>query len=163
MIYDDTNDCYYCSQGYPLESIGIKTRRSPNGYISTRNIYRCKFCKGCPQKSKCIKGANWKTLEDDRFKTIEVSRTFERQRRECLQRITSDEGILLRLNRSIQAEGSFANLKWDRGFRRFLCRGSSNVYAECVLLAISHNIEKLHNKIQNGTTRTYLHCIEKIS
>lgn len=163
MIYDDTNDCYYCSQGYPLESIGIKTRRSQNGYISTRNIYRCKFCKGCPQKGKCIKGANWKTPEDERFKTIEVSRTFERQRTECLQRITSDEGILLRLNRSIQAEGSFANLKWDRGFRRFLCRGSSNVYAECVLLAISHNIEKLHNKIQNGTTRTYLHCIEKIS
>ena len=114
-------------------------------------------------KNRCIKGNHWKVPESERFKSLEVSRRFERQRAESLKRITSQQGIILRINRSIQSEGSFADLKWDRGFRRFLCRGSSNVYAECVLLAISHNIEKLHNKIQHGKTREHLHCEEKVA
>jgi len=39
------------------------------------------------------------------------------------KKITSDEGILLRVNRSIQAEGTFAFAKEDMDFRRFLTRG----------------------------------------
>ena len=163
MIYDVEKDCYICSQGCILTAVGTRQRKTASGYISTKTIYQCKECTGCPVKDKCIRGNHWKTPEKDRFKVLEVSRKFERQRAECLQRITSEQGILLRINRSIQAEGSFADLKWDRGFRRFLCRGNANVYAECVLLAISHNIEKLHNKIQHGTVGTHLHCIDKIA
>lgn len=163
MIYDAENDCYICSQGCLLSAIGIRQRKSASGYTSKRTIYQCNDCKDCPVKGKCIKGSNWKIAEEERVKSLEISRTFEEQRKECLERITSNQGILLRINRSIQAEGSFADLKWDRGFRRFLCRGNANVYAECVLLAISHNIEKLHHKIQRGTIGTHLHCIDKIA
>lgn len=163
MIYDAENDRYICSQGCILSAVGTRQRKTTSGYISEKTVYQCSDCKGCPVKSRCIKGNNWKIPEDERFKSLEVSRAFEDQRKECLERITSDQGILLRINRSIQAEGSFADLKWDRGFRRFLCRGNANVFAECVLLAISHNIEKLHNKIQNGTVGTHLHCEDKIA
>lgn len=34
---------------------------------------------------------------------------------------------------------------------------------KCVLLAISHNIEKLHNKIQHGKTGEHLHCEDKVA
>ncbi len=163
MVYDSERDCYYCSQGHPLFAMATKQRKTASGYISTKTVYKCADCTGCPVKDKCIKGNHFKTPVDERFKSLEVSRKFERQRAECLQRISSKQGILLRINRSIQAEGSFADLKWDRGFRRFLCRGNANVYAECVLLAISHNIEKLHNKIQRGTVGIHLHCIDKIA
>jgi hypothetical protein len=61
------------------------------------------------------------------------------------------------MNRSIQAEGSFAELKQDMGFRRFLSRGKENVLAESILLAMAHNINKLHNKIQSERTGTHLH------
>nr|WP_324613902.1 transposase [Mediterraneibacter catenae] len=40
-----------------------------------------------------------------------------------MERITSEEGILLRVNRSIQSEGIFGDLKEDTGFRRFRYRG----------------------------------------
>lgn len=163
MVYDSERDCYYCSQGHPLFAMATKQRKTASGYISTKTVYKCADCTGCPVKDKCIKGNHFKTPVDERFKSLEVSRKFERQRAECLQRISSKQGILLRINRSIQAEGSFADLKWDRGFRRFLCRGNAKVYAECVLLAISHNIEKLHNKIQRGTVGIHLHCIDKIA
>lgn len=163
MVYDEEKDCYRCSQGNLLKAAGSKQRQTASGYIATKVIYKCSDCTDCPVKGRCIKGNHWKVPESERFKSLEVSRRFERQRAESLKRITSKQGIILRINRSIQSEGSFADLKWDRGFRRFLCRGSSNVYAECVLLAISHNIEKLHNKIQHGKTGAHLHCEEKVA
>lgn len=163
MIYDRENDCYYCNQGKSLKAAGSRQKQTATGYRITKTTYRCDDCVQCPVKSKCIKGNHWKIPENERHKTLEVSRKFERQRAESLKRITSQQGIILRINRSIQSEGSFADLKWDRGFRRFLCRGNSNVYAECVLLAISHNIGKLHSKIQRGKTGVYLHCKDKVA
>ena len=161
MIYDAENDCYICNQGHCLEAVRTRQVKSRTGYVSTKTIYQCANCAGCPVQDKCIKGNHWKKPAGERRKSLEISRKFERQRAESLERITSDFGILLRLNRSIQAEGSFTNMKWDRGFHRFLCRGNANVYAECVLLAISHNIEKLHHKIQRGITGVHLHCLGK--
>ena len=72
------------------------------------------------------------------------------------ERIISDEGVLYRMNRSILAEGSFGDIKQDMQFRRYLSKGSANVLAESTLLAIARNINKLHNKIQNGKTGTHL-------
>ena len=69
-----------------------------------------------------------------------------------MKRIISSEGALYRMNRSIQAEGSFGDLKQDMQFRRYLSKGASNVLAESTLLTIARNINKLHNKIQNGKT-----------
>ena len=60
------------------------------------------------------------------------------------------------MNRSIQAEGSFANIKEDMGFRRYLYRGKENVTAQSILLAIGYNINKLHHKIQTGRTGRHL-------
>ena len=78
------------------------------------------------------------------------------------ERIISDEGVLYRMNRSIQAEGSFGDIKQDMQFRRYLSKGSANVLAESTLLAIARNINKLHNKIQNGKTGTHLFPLKSV-
>ncbi len=103
-----------------------------------------------------IKGNNCKTPMEERTKTLQVAKTFLKYRKEDLERILSDEGILLRTNRSIQAEGSFGDLKQDMQFRRYLSKGTSNVLAESTLLAMAQNMNKLHNKIQKGRTGTHL-------
>ena len=82
-------------------------------------------------------------------------------RKEDLKRIISELGGELRMNRSIQAEGSFGDLKPDSGFRRFLCRGTVNVKTEDILLALAHNMRKLHNKIQADRTGTHLFPLKK--
>ncbi|MDY4251080.1 transposase, partial [Clostridium sp.] len=89
------------------------------------------------------------------------SKKFNRQRKEDLERILSDEGCLLRMNRSIQAEGSFAQVKQDMNFRRFMCRGQRNVLAESTLLAMAHNINKMHRKIQLDRTGKHLFEVKK--
>ncbi len=65
------------------------------------------------------------------------------------------------MNRSIQVEGSFAQVKQDMNFRRFMCRGQRNVLAESILLAMAHNINKMHRKIQFDRTAKHLFELEK--
>ena len=71
-------------------------------------------------------------------------------------RIKSPEGIILRVNRSIQAEGAFAQTKGNLSFRRFLSRGRANILVEAMLLAMAHNMTCLHNKIQSGKEDRHL-------
>ena len=85
-----------------------------------------------------------------------VSKKMKENRQETWERITSEYGTQLRMNRSIQVEGSFANIKKDRGFRRYLYRGKANVTAQSILLAIGYNINKLHYKIQAGRIGQHL-------
>ena len=137
-----------------------KNMTADAGYVSEKTIYKCEDCNGCPYKSECIKGNNCKTPLEERTKTLQVAKTFLKHRKEDLDRILSEEGILFRTNRSIQAEGSFGDLKQDMQFRRYLSKGNANVLAESTLLAMARNINKLHNKIQNGRTGTHLFSIK---
>lgn len=162
MQYIETEDFYICQNNKKLKVDGIKLRKSKTGYISEKTIYTCEDCSNCSYKSSCIKGNNSKIPLEQRTKKFETSKKFNIQRKETLERITTDEGCLLRINRSIQVEGSFANMKKDMNFRRFMCRGQNNVLAESILLALAQNINKLHNKIQYNRTGKHLFKPKKI-
>lgn len=156
MDYDEENDSYICKNGKQLSFTHLRRSKSKTGYVSVKTIYQCKEFKDCPYKKECIKGNNCKTPIEERNKVLSVAKTFLKYREEDLERILSDEGILLRINRSIQAEGSFGELKQDMQFRRYLSRGTSNVLAESILLAMAKNVNKLHNKIQKGKMGRHL-------
>ena len=159
MSYDKENDFYICSSGKKLVATGIKFSKSKTGYRSEKTCYTCEDCTQCPTKSKCIKGNSKKPLEE-RTKHLEVSKLFQQKREAAITRILSDEGKECRMNRSIQSEGAFGEIKQDMGFRRFLCKGKKNILAECILLGLAHNVNKLHNKIQSERCSTYLHPLK---
>lgn len=156
MEYDKISDFYTCKNNRKLTVSHIRHNKTKTGYVSEKTIYTCENCSDCPCKSDCIKGNNCKTPLGERTKVLQVAKTFIKHRKEDLERIISDERVLYRMNRSIQAEGSFGDIKQDIQFRRYLSKGTANVLAESTLLAIARNINKLHNKIQNGKTGTYL-------
>ena len=52
-------------------------------------------------------------------KTGEITPAYDTLLAENQDRLISDTGIQLRMNRSIQVEGAFGVLKQDLGFRRF--------------------------------------------
>lgn len=161
MEYDRESDTYTCHNGKILEAVRVKTDRTKTGYERETTIYTCQDCSGCPYKKECIKGNHSKTPLEERNKNLYISKKFIQYRSEDLERITSEEGCELRMNRSIQVEGSFGDIKQDMGFRRFLCRGMQNVKAECILLALAHNVRKLHKKIQGGRTGSHLFALKK--
>lgn len=156
MEYDKISDFYTCKNNRKLTVSHIRHNKTKTGYVSEKTIYTCENCNDCSYKSDCIKGNNCKTPLGERTKVLQVVKTFIKHRKEDLERIISDEGVLYRMNRSIQAEGSFGDIKQDMQFRRYLSKGTANVLAESTLLAIARNINKLHNKIQNGKTGTHL-------
>lgn len=160
MAYNPDGDYYTCRNEKKLYAYDHRHSKTQTGYVKELTLYRCTDCHNCSFKNDCIKGRNFKTPKEERVKNLQASRKFERQRAEDLERITSENGCMLRVNRSIQAEGIFAVLKEDMGFRRFLCRGQENVYAEAVLLALAHNVGQLHRKIQHGALGTHLHPLK---
>lgn len=161
MVYDEENDSYYCKNGKVLTAQYEKKEKTSSGYQRTITVYKCGDCAGCPHKTGCIKGNNCKTPMEERQKVLYVSKKMKQQRQETLERLTSEYGTQLRMNRSIQAEGSFANTKEDMEFRRYLYRGKENVTAQSILLAIGYNINKLHHKIQSGRTGQHLFPLKK--
>ncbi len=160
MKYDEEKDLYICQNGKELTPQYKKDKKTESGYVKTSTIYMCKDCRDCPYKRDCIKGNNCHTPWEERNKTFEISKVLEQKRKEDLDRITSDYGTQLRLNRGIQAEGSFAEIKEDMDFRRYLYRGKKNVLAQSVLIAMGRNINKLHHRIQSGRTGTHLYELE---
>ena len=72
---------------------------------------------------------------------------FHKYSRQSLDNITSEKGITLRINRSIQVEGALGVLKEDYGFRRFLTRGKKNVKTEMLFHCFAYNFKKYYNKI----------------
>lgn len=156
MKYNENGDFYICKNGQKLVVDKIRHNKTKTGYVSEKTIYKCKNCTGCLYKCECIKGNKSNIPLEERTKTLYVAKKFIKQRKDDLERITSNTGILYRMNRSIQAEGSFADIKQDMNFRRYFTKGSKNVFAESTLLAVARNINKLHNKIQKGKTGTHL-------
>ena len=152
MIYDEANDTYTCYNGKVLSVSYTKHQKSKNGYISEVTVYESESCEGCPCKEKCTKAKGSKKLY--------VSKKFIEQRQKSYENILSDQGILYRMNRSIQVEGAFGVLKNDYEFQRFLMRGKSKVKIEILLLCMGYNINKLHAKIQHERLSSHLHEIK---
>ena len=122
----------------------IGKQKTRSGYEREVTYYECDDCSQCKFKEKCTRAKGNRKLQ--------VSKKFIAQRAASLERITSPKGIQLRMNRSIQSEGTFGVVKQDYGFRLFLLRGNKKVTTVILLLAMAYNVNKLHSKIQNGRT-----------
>lgn len=153
MLYDADKDEYTCQNGKKLCAMYTGKKRSRSGFESEVTFYECEDCSACPYKKNCTRARGNRKMQ--------VSKEFLRQRGESLERITSPTGILLRMNRSIQAEGAFGVIKQDYGFRQFLLRGNKKVRTELLIVAMGYNVNKLHNKIQQN--RTGMQLFEKMT
>ena len=156
MPYDGESDTYTCAQGRKLHAVKIKKTKSEAGFPIETTVYECESCEGCPCKEKCIRKGTSTTPIEQRTKRLNVSKYFAERREAMEKKINTEEGKLLRMNRSIISEGIFAMIKEDLRFRRFLTRGIKNVTAEWYLMAFAYNILKLHHRIQNGRLGTHL-------
>ena len=156
MTYDEATDTYTCANGKKLTFDYNKRSKSRNGFETETAVYSCKDCTDCPLKEKCIRACGCKKPLAERSKVIYVSKRFARQRDEMEKKINTDEGKLIRVNRSIQAEGVFAMTKEDMGFRRFMLRSSVKVEVEWMLLSLAYNLLKLHHKTRKQRLGTGL-------
>ena len=110
-----------------------------NKYGRTEEVYECESCEGCTHKENC-----WPKASKNR--TVYLNRELTSIHQEVIENLESIHGALLRMNRSIQAEGLFGILKWDRSYKRLFRKGKENVILELTLISCGFNLNKYHSK-----------------
>ena len=110
-----------------------------NNYGRTEEIYECESCEGCNHKQECCPKAKFN-------RTIKINRELTSIHQEVIKNLCSIHGALLCMNRSIQAEGTYGILKWDKSYKRLKRRGLESVILELTLISCGFNLYKYHNK-----------------
>ena len=109
-----------------------------NQYGRQEEYYTCEDCSGCPYASQCKK--------TDKNRTVCINSELSSMHKGVLENLESIQGALLRMNRSIQAEGTFGVMKYDRWYKRVVRKGLKRVKLELILVSIGHNLYKFRNK-----------------
>jgi len=109
-----------------------------NKYGRTEEIYQCEDCSCCPHKEQCCKCTG--------NRVIRMNEELTSFHQEVLDNLNSVHGALLRMNRSIQAEGTFGTIKWNREYKRARRRGIKGVILEISMISCGFNLHKYHLK-----------------
>ena len=131
------NGCPVCPGGkefHYLKSQPIKHNR----YGRTEELWQCEDCSNCSRKSECCKCAG--------NRVIRLNEELSCMHNEVLHNLNSVHGALLRMNRSIQAEGAFGTIKWNRAYTRARRRGINGLMFEIAMISCGFNLHKYHLK-----------------
>lgn len=113
-----------------------------NLYGRQEEVYECEDCSNCPYASNCKK--------TPKNRTIRLNHELTSIHSEVLSNLNCIHGALLRMNRSIQSEGTFGIMKRNRGYDRFRRKGLKSVLLEIYLVSIGQNLYKFQNKLKNS-------------
>ncbi len=109
-----------------------------NNYGRTEEYYRCEDCENCNHKQDCHKGTG--------NRVVRINKELTSFHLEVINNLNSIQGALLRMNRSIQAEGTFGIIKQDRGYSRIRRKGLKSVIFELLTVCCGFNLYKYHLK-----------------
>jgi len=134
LFYNADQDCYYCPMGQPMTRTSDSQRKTKSGFVQTYARYQAQRCEGCPLRGSCHKSKG--------NRIIEINYTLKRHKQKAKQNLLSEQGIRHRKKRCHDTEPVFANIKHNKGFKRFMLRSLPKVEIETALLAIAHNLQK---------------------
>ena len=109
-----------------------------NKYGRTEELYQCEDCENCPYRERCH------TSEKNRI--VRINEELTGFHKEVLNNLNSIQGAFLRMNRSIQAEGAFGTIKWNKSYQRIRRRGLKSVIFEISMISCGFNLHKFHLK-----------------
>lgn len=133
----DENGNLICPKGRKF-NFKFEQHVKGNKFGRTEEIYECENCSECEYKSECCPKAR-------NNRTIRINRELTSMHQEVIKNLCSIHGALLCMNRSIQAEGTFGTIKWNKSYKRVRRRGLENVIMEFMLIACGFNLYKYHN------------------
>jgi transposase len=134
LYYNEEQDCFYCPMGQRMRRVGTRRRTTENGFEQQHARYQATSCVGCSLRGACNKSIGHRVLE--------VNHRLNRLKARASELLKSEKGIYHRKKRCADVEPVFANIKYNKGFKRFLLRGLKKTEIETGLLAIAHNLAK---------------------
>ena len=133
----DKDGCPVCPGGkrfHYLKTAPVKG----NKYGRTEEYYQCEDCSGCTHRDNCHRSQG--------NRVVRINEELTVFHKEVLANLNCIHGALLRMNRSIQAEGAFGSIKWNRSYTRARRRGLKGVFLEIGMISIGFNLHKYHLK-----------------
>ena len=91
--------------------------RMGNQYGQTEEFYQCADCEDYSHRNIFHKSK--------KNRIIRLNAELTVIHKEVLRNLNSIHGVLLRMNRSIQAEGAFGEIKVNRGYKQYRQRGKN--------------------------------------
>ena len=134
LHYNKQHDKLYCPMGQPMDRIEDRKSKSSAGYAQTYARYQARNCQGCPLRGPCHKGKG--------NRIVEINYNLKRHKQKARQNLCSEQGLAHRSKRPWDVEATFAAIKHNRGFKRFMLKGLDKVEIEAGLLAIAHNLSR---------------------
>ncbi len=134
LYYNQEGDFYVCPMGQKMNRITTKKQKTEAGFEQEIAIYQAQNCFNCPLNGKCHKSKG--------KRKIEVNHNLERLKAKAKTLLQSELGIKKRKQRVVDTEPIFANIKHNKGFKRFMLRGKAKVEIEWGLIALAHNLKK---------------------
>ena len=131
------NGCPVCPGGkefHYLESHPVKH----NHYGRTEELWECEDCTNCSLKPECCKCTG--------NRVVRLNEELSSMHKEVIENLNSIHGALLRMNRSIQSEGAFGTIKWNRAYTRARRRGIQGLLLEIAMISCGFNLHKYHLK-----------------
>lgn len=126
-----------CLSGRTGKQVQLKNRhikKEGNKFYEIKGCCSCQFNDYCKQ---------WQTVKDEDFKIFEFNPKMTGYIQQAEGNLLSVKGIEMRVNRSIQAEGTFGVIKQDMGYTRFRRTSIDKVKMEFALTLLGYNIRKL--------------------
>lgn len=109
-------------------------------------LYKFNGCNQCSYSYKCK--AKLKNKDYD-FRYIELIPEYELLKEEARTNLLSPKGIEIRINRSIQVEGTFGQIKNNMNYDRMRRRGLKNVSCEFMLMRLGVNIRRYFSSLND--------------
>lgn len=131
------NNELICPNGKSFKFIYRKSVKG-NKYGREQEVFECEDCSNCQLKSKCHKQYN--------NRIININQELDGMHKEVIDNLESIQGALLRMNRSIQSEGTFGIIKHNRNYKRIVRKGLKAINTEIFMISIGYNLMKFHNK-----------------
>ena len=131
------NGCPVCPGGKEFHYMTSRPVRY-NHYGRTEELWQCEDCSNCPLKPECCKCAG--------NRVVRLNEELSGIHKEVIENLSSIHGALLRMNRSIQSEGAFGTIKWNRSYTRARRRGIRGLLLEISMISCGFNLHKYHLK-----------------
>jgi transposase len=136
FTYDETTGDPICPEGKRLSYVETGKDITNTGYTVTKRFYQCEHGMTCPVRDLCTKALNGR-------RSHEYSPRLMAYKKQVTEKLTTEEGRILRSRRLFEPEAVFGLIKQNMNFRRFNLRGLKKVSAEWGLVSIAHNMIKM--------------------
>lgn len=111
-------------------------------------LYKFIGCDNCNYSYICKKKLKNKDLD---YRLYELNTDYELLKEEARKNLLSPKGIEIRINRSIQVEGTFGQIKNNMSYERIRRRGLEKVSCEIMLMSLGRNIRKFFTLLDNNS------------